>query len=166
MLKINYKLGVFDMDTKKIGIAIIVVGLSLCVMFIDSYKYLVSALTVVILGFLITLIGYLADVKKQKFINDKLNEDIERIIQPLITKYSNLNKQYSSQYDGEEYIQKRMEINRNLEKELTENLPYLESRQIKKSSLISVRNRTNYNFFSNILKCTKKYNKDLNSTLF
>ena len=32
----------------------------------------------------------------------------------------------------EEYIQKRMEINRNLEKELTENLPYLESRQIKK----------------------------------
>ena len=85
MLKINYKLGVFDMDTKK-----------------------------------------------QKFINDKLNEDIERIIQPLITKYSNLNKQYSSQYDGEEYIQKRMEINRNLEKELTENLPYLESRQIKK----------------------------------
>ena len=126
MLKINYKLGVFDMDTKKIGIAIIVVGLSLCVMFIDSYKYLVSALTVVILGFLITLIGYLADVKKQKFINDKLNEDIERIIQPLIT------KQYSSQYDGEEYIQKRMEINRNLEKELTENLPYLESRQIKK----------------------------------
>ena len=30
------------------------------------------------------------------------------------------------------YIQKRMEINRNLEKELTENLPYLESRQIKK----------------------------------
>ena len=80
----------------------------------------------------ITLIGYLADVKKQKFINDKLNEDIERIIQPLITKYSNLNKQYSSQYDGEEYIQKRMEINRNLEKELTENLPYLESRQIKK----------------------------------
>ena len=124
MLKINYKLGVFDMDTKKIGIAIIVVGLSLCVMFIDSYKYLVSALTVVILGFLITLIGYLVDVK--------LNEDIERIIQPLITKYSNLNKQYSSQYDGEEYIQKRMEINRNLEKELTENLPYLESRQIKK----------------------------------
>ena len=52
------------MDTKKIGIAIIVVGLSLCVMFIDSYKYLVSALTV-IFGFLITLIGYLADVKSK-----------------------------------------------------------------------------------------------------
>ncbi len=93
----------FDMDTKNRNL---IMGLSLCVMFID-YKYLVSALTVVILGFLITLIGYLADVKKQKFINDKLNEDIERIIQPLITKYSNLNKQYSSQYDGEEYIQKK-----------------------------------------------------------
>ena len=69
---------------------------------------------------------------KSKIINDRLDDDIERVIQPLITKYSNLNKQYSSQYDGEEYVQKRMELNRSLEKELTENLPYLESRQIKK----------------------------------
>ena len=29
-------------------------------------------------------------------------------------------------------FKKRMELNRSLEKELTENLPYLESRQIKK----------------------------------
>lgn len=120
------------MDIKMVGLAVVIAGVSLCVMFFDSYKYMVAALTVVVFGFLIALIGYLSDVKKQKIINDRLDDDIERVIQPLITKYSNLNKQYSSQYDGEEYVQKRMELNRSLEKELTENLPYLESRQIKK----------------------------------
>lgn len=120
------------MNIKMVGLAVVIAGVSLCVMFFDSYKYMVAALTVVVFGFLIALIGYLSDVKKQKIINDRLDDDIERVIQPLITKYSNLNKQYSSQYDGEEYVQKRMESNRSLEKELTENLPYLESRQIKK----------------------------------
>lgn len=120
------------MNIKMVGLAVVIAGVSLCVMFFDSYKYMVAALTVVVFGFLIVLIGYLSDVKKQKIINDRLDDDIERVIQPLITKYSNLNKQYSSQYDGEEYVQKRMELNRSLEKELTENLPYLESRQIKK----------------------------------
>lgn len=120
------------MNIKMVGLAVVITGVSLCVMFFDSYKYMVAALTVVVFGFLIALIGYLSDVKKQKIINDRLDDDIERVIQPLITKYSNLNKQYSSQYDGEEYVQKRMELNRSLEKELTENLPYLESRQIKK----------------------------------
>lgn len=120
------------MNIKMVGLAVVIAGVSLCVMFFDSYKYMVAALTVVVFGFLIALIGYLSDVKKQKIINDRLDDDIERVIQPLITKYSNLNKQYSSQYDGEEYVQKRMELNRSLEKELTENLPYLESSQIKK----------------------------------
>lgn len=120
------------MNIKMVGLAVVIAGVSLCVMFFDSYKYMVAALTVVVFGFLIALIGYLSDVKKQKIINDRLDDNIERVIQPLITKYSNLNKQYSSQYDGEEYVQKRMELNRSLEKELTENLPYLESRQIKK----------------------------------
>lgn len=120
------------MNIKMVGLAVVIAGVSLCVMFFDSYKYMVAALTVVVFGFIIALIGYLSDVKKQKIINDRLDDDIERVIQPLITKYSNLNKQYSSQYDGEEYVQKRMELNRSLEKELTKNLPYLESRQIKK----------------------------------
>ena len=120
------------MNIKMVGLAVVIAGVSLCVMFFDSYKYMVAAMTVVVFGFLIALIGYLSDVKKQKIINDRLDDDIERVIQPLITKYSNLNKQYSSQYDGEEYVQKRMELNRSLEKELTKNLPYLESRQIKK----------------------------------
>ena len=120
------------MNIKMIGIGIIIVGISLCVMFIDSYEYMVTSLTVVVFGFLITLIGYLSEVKKQKEINDQLDEDIESVIQPLITKYSNLNKEYFSQYSDEEYAKKRMELNLALEKELSENLPYLEKRQIKK----------------------------------
>ena len=120
------------MNIKMIGIAIIIVGISLCVMFIDSYEYMVISLTVVVFGFLITLIGYLTAVKKQKIINDQLDGDIETVIQPLITKYSNLNKEYSSQYSGEEYARKRMELNLALEKELSENLSYLDKRQIKK----------------------------------
>ena len=83
------------MNIKMVGLAVVIAGVSLCVMFFDSYKYMVAALTVVVFGFLIALIGYLSDVKKQKIINDRLDDDIERVIQPLITKYSNLNKQYS-----------------------------------------------------------------------
>ena len=120
------------MNIKMIGIGLIIAGISLCVMFIDSYEYMVASLTVVVFGFLITLIGYLSEVKKQKEINDQLDADIESVIQPLITKYSNLNKEYSSQYSGEEYTRKRMELNLALEKELSENLSYLDKRQIKK----------------------------------
>ena len=54
------------------------------------------------------------------------------IIQPLITKYSNLNKEYKSTLSDEDYANKRLEMNKNLESELKENLPYLESREIKK----------------------------------
>ena len=118
------------MNIKMVGLAVVIAGVSLCVMFFDSYKYMVAALTVVVFGFLIALIGYLSDVKKQKIINDRLDDDIERVIQPLITKYSNLNKQYSSQYDGEEYWK---------------------AGKLKRLSLILVGNKTNYNFFSNKL---------------
>ena len=50
----------------------------------------------------------------------------------MITKYSDLNKQYKSQCSEEEYVEKRLQLNKDLEKELTDNLPYLESREIKK----------------------------------
>ena len=60
------------MNIKMVGLAVVIAGVSLCVMFFDSYKYMVAALTVVVFGFLIALIGYLSDVKKQKIINDNL----------------------------------------------------------------------------------------------
>ena len=120
------------MDLKKIGIVLIFVGIVLTVAFIGNEQIFVPALTVTVLGFFITVVGFVSDIRKRKIINDQLEEDIGTILQPLITKYSNLNKQYRTEFEGEEYAQKRMELNRNLEREITEKLPYLESREIKK----------------------------------
>lgn len=120
------------MNLKKIGILLIFVGIFLSVFFIGDKTYLVPALTVTVLGFFITLVGFIEDVKKRKKINDQLDKDIVTIIQPLITKYSNLNKEYKSSLSEEDYAQKRLEMNKSLESELKENLPYLESREIKK----------------------------------
>ena len=120
------------MDLKKIGILLIFVGIVLSVMFVNNRSYLVPALTITILGFFITLVGFLDEVRKRKIINDQLDVDIVTKIQPIITKYSNLNKEYKSQLGDEEYANKRLEINKSLEAELVENLPYLESREIKK----------------------------------
>lgn len=120
------------MDLKKIGILLILVGIVVSVVFIDNHTYLVPALTITMLGFFITIVGFLDEVRKRKIINDRLDDDIENVLQPLITKYSNLNKEYKSQYSGEEYVEKRLQLNSDLEKEITENIPYLESREIKK----------------------------------
>ena len=120
------------MDLRKIGIALIFIGIVITVVFIGDDKIFVPALTVTVLGFFITVVGFVDEIRKRKIINDKLEEDIGTILQPLITKYSNLNKQYRSQYSGEEYVQKRIQLNKDLEREIGENIPYLESREIKK----------------------------------
>ncbi len=120
------------MDLKKIGIALIFIGIFLSILFLGNEKIFVPALTVTVLGFFITVVGFVSEVRKQKIKNDMLDEDIGKILQPLITKYSNLNKQYRSEFSGEEYAQKRLQLNKDLEREITEQIPYLESREIKK----------------------------------
>ena len=120
------------MDLRKIGIALIFIGIVVTIVFIGDEKIFVPALTITVLGFFVTVVGYVGEIRKRKIINDKLDEDIGTILQPLITKYSNLNKQYRSQYSGDEYVQKRIQLNKDLEREITENIPYLESREIKK----------------------------------
>lgn len=91
------------MDLKKIGILLIFVGIFLTILFLDS-KFFVTALTVTVLGFFITVFGYVTDIRKQKIINDKLEKDVGSIIQPLITKYSNLNRKYCRDFEGDEYV--------------------------------------------------------------
>lgn len=120
------------MDLRKIGIALIFIGIVLTVVFINDERIFVPALTVTLLGFFITIVGFITEVIKRKEINDRLDEDIGTILQPLITKYSNLNKQYKQEFSGVEYAKKRLQMNRDLEREITEQLPYLESREIKK----------------------------------
>ena len=120
------------MDFKKIGIGLIFIGIVVSILFLGNDKIFVPALTITVLGFFITVVGFVSDIKKRKIINDQLDKDIGSILQPLITKYSNLNKQYRSEFEGKEYAEKRLQLNKDLEKEISEKLPYLESREIKK----------------------------------
>jgi hypothetical protein len=120
------------MDLKKIGIVLIIAGIALSIFFINEPKIFVPALTVTVLGFFMAVVGYISEIRKRKIINDQLDVDIVEIIQPMITKYSNLNKELHSKYSGEEYVKKRIQLNRDLESELAEKIPYLESREIKK----------------------------------
>ena len=120
------------MDLKKIGIVLIFIGIAVTIFSIGNDKIFVPALTVTVLGFFIAVVGFVSDIRKRKIINDRLDNDIGTVLQPLITKYSNLNRQYRSEFEGEEYAEKRLQLNRDLEREITEKLPYLESREIKK----------------------------------
>ncbi len=120
------------MDLKKIGAIVAILGIIFTVYFIDNWDYIVLGLTFVMFGFLIALFGLLEGVKRQKIINDNLDKDIETFIQPLITKYSNLNKQYLNSCSKEEYVEKRFQMNKDLEKELRNGLPYLSKSDIKK----------------------------------
>ena len=120
------------MDLRKIGISLIIVGIVLTIVFIDNQQVFVPALTVTVLGFFMTVVGFVTEIRKRKIINDQLDKDIVTILQPMITRYSNLNKQYKAEFEGEEYVQKRLQLNRDLEREIAEKLPYLESREIKK----------------------------------
>ena len=120
------------MDLRKIGVCLIFIGIAVSIAFYGNDKIFVPALTVTVLGFFMTVVGFVSEIRKRKIINDRLDEDIGTVLQPLITKYSNLNKQYRSEFEGEEYSQKRLQLNMDLERELSEKLPYLESREIKK----------------------------------
>ena len=120
------------MDLRKIGVFLIFIGILITIAFLDNEKIFVPALTITVLGFFVTVVGYVSEIRKRKIINDRLDEDIGTVLQPLITKYSNLNKQYRSEFDGDEYTQKRLQLNRDLEREISEKLPYLEKREIKK----------------------------------
>ena len=120
------------MDLRKIGIALIFIGIVLTVVFVNDERIFVPALTVTVLGFFVTVVGFVTEIIKRKEINDRLDQDIGTTLQPLITKYSNLNKQYKQVFSGEKKKKKRLQMNRDLEREITEKLPYLESREIKK----------------------------------
>ncbi len=129
------------MDLKRIGAIVAILGLIFTVYFMDNWDYIVLGLTFVMFGFLIALFGLLEGVKKQKIINDNLDRDIETFIQPTITKYSNLNKEYLKSCSKEEYVQKRIQLNQDLEKELAEGLPYLSKNDIKKIVIDFSRNQ-------------------------
>lgn len=129
------------MDLKKIGLIVAILGLIFTVYFMNNWDYMIFGVTFVMFGFLLALFGLLDSVKKQKIINDNLDRDIENFIQPVITKYSNLNKEYMKTCSKDEYVQKRLQMNRDLEKELSEGLPYLSKNDVKKIVIDFSRNQ-------------------------
>ena len=56
------------MNIKKIGIALIFIGIVLSVLFMDNRDYLIPGLTITVLGFFVTLVGFLEEVKKRKLL--------------------------------------------------------------------------------------------------
>ena len=62
------------MDLKKIGIALIFIGIVVTIVYIGNEKIFVPALTVTVLGFFVTVVGYISDIRKRKIINDHLDK--------------------------------------------------------------------------------------------
>ena len=62
----------FIMDLKKIGILLIFLGIVFTVAFIGNDQVFVPALTITVLGFFMTVLGYVVDIRKQKIVNDQL----------------------------------------------------------------------------------------------
>ena len=58
------------MDLRKIGILLIFVGIFVTVLFVNNDKIFVPALTITVLGFFITVVGFVSEVRKRKIIND------------------------------------------------------------------------------------------------
>ena len=73
------------MDLRKIGIVLIFVGIAFTILFIGNDKVFVPALTVTVLGFFISVVGFVIEIRKRKIINDRVDEDIGTVLQPLIT---------------------------------------------------------------------------------
>ena len=71
------------MDLRKIGVIVIFVGIVVTVVFINNQQIFVPALTVTMLGFFITVVGFVIEIRKRKIINDRLDEDIGTVLQPL-----------------------------------------------------------------------------------
>ena len=86
------------------------------------------------LGLVLCIVGIVETMIKSKKENELLEKDIDRVIQPLVTKYSNYNKELIKNLTEEnypEYVEERKKINKEMEKELTEQIPYLTSKEIK-----------------------------------
>ena len=60
------------MDLRKIGIALIFIGIVLTVVFVNDERIFVPALTVTVLGFFVTVVGFVTEIIKRKEINDQL----------------------------------------------------------------------------------------------
>ena len=75
------------MDLRKIGVALIFIGIILAIFFLGNDKVFVPALTVTVLGFFLTVVGFVIEIRKRRLICLHINirqykkSDVECFIQ-------------------------------------------------------------------------------------
>ncbi|MCQ2972235.1 MAG: hypothetical protein MJ209_02970 [archaeon] len=91
-------------------------------------------MAIVMIGMVISMIGIIIMLQNQRIKDRRLEKDVETIIQPLITKYSKINKELirtQTKENMDTYIAQRHKMNKEIEEELTKRIPYLSKREIK-----------------------------------
>lgn len=124
-----------DLDFRIIGMIFLLIGFCIFIAG-DKNNLLISiCMIIVMIGIFISILGILRMMRIQRMKNQRLEKDIETIIQPLITKYSKINKELirtSTKEDMPTYIAQRKAMNEEIEEELSKKIPYLTRRDIKK----------------------------------
>lgn len=124
-----------NLDFRIIGIIFLLIGV--CIFIAGDHNSIITTICMglVMIGMLISIIGIVSMLKDQRMKEIRLEKDIETVIQPLITKYSKINKELirtQTKDDMDVYIAQRKRMNQEIEEELTKKLPYLTKRDIKK----------------------------------
>jgi flagellar basal body-associated protein FliL len=120
-------------DFKKLGILLIIVGGILYFSIPYSKILLFIILIFVMLGLALLICGIIDLMIKTREKYENIDKDIETKIQPIVTKYSKINKELMANLNPEtldEYLLKRKSINLEMENELSERLPYLKKKEI------------------------------------
>ena len=123
-----------DIDFKLVGGILLMIAIITYVVAGDNETLTFIVSIVVMLGLVLCIVGIIETMIKAKKQNEQLETDIERYIQPLVTKYSNQNKELIknlTEDDYPQYVAERNRINKEMEKELKEKVPYLTKKEIK-----------------------------------
>ena len=123
-----------NLDFRIIGIIFLIVGI--CIFIAGDRNSIIMGIcmAIVMIGMVISIIGIIIMLQNQRIKDRRLEKDVETIIQPLITKYSKINKELirtQTKEDMDTYIAQRHKMNKEIEEELTKRIPYLSKREIK-----------------------------------
>lgn len=123
-----------NLDFRIIGIIFLIVGI--CIFIAGDRNSIIMGIcmAIVMIGMVISMIGIIIMLQNQRIKDRRLEKDVETIIQPLITKYSKINKELirtQTKENMDTYIAQRHKMNKEIEEELTKRIPYLSKREIK-----------------------------------
>ena len=82
-----------DIDFKLVGGILLMIAIITYVVAGDNETLTFVVSIIVMLGLVLCIVGIVETMIKSKKENELLEKDIDRVIQPLVTKYSNYNKE-------------------------------------------------------------------------